>query len=152
MQPNTSNKPTQNRAALKSFEAGSLDVCPSSSSSFNGEAVLTAMVTLVPDSSYFGQVAPWIHERHEIPEGAIPELPTDDLAAVVRTVMERGFRHLVIESRGAQRVETLIANSLAKYLQISSGQLSVTRLMFRRNEVAFTTWKEQVIGEPLRSS
>jgi anaerobic glycerol-3-phosphate dehydrogenase len=116
MQPNTSNKPTQNRAALKSFEAGSLDV--------------------------------W----HEIPEGAIPELPTDDLAAVVRTVMERGFRHLVIESRGAQRVETLIANSLAKYLQISSGQLSVTRLMFRRNEVAFTTWKEQVIGEPLRSS
>jgi hypothetical protein len=120
------------------------------SGSFNGEGVLTATVTLVYDSSYFQRVAPWIHERHEIPEGPIPEIPTDDLAAMVRTLMERGYRHLVIESAGAQRLETLIANALVKYLEISPGELSVTRLMYWKDVVAFTTWKEQLAGEPLR--
>jgi hypothetical protein len=152
MEQSTSSKqssPAQCRRSLKNFEVGCLEVFPIESNSVEGEAVLTAAVTLAHDSDYFEKIGPWIHERNEIPEGPMPEISMDDLVAMVRTLSERGYKHLVIQSTGAQRLETLITNALAKYLDISSGELSVTRLMHRKDTVAFTTWEKQTAGEPL---
>ena len=153
MGPNTTNRQPvreQKLGSLQDFQAGCVEVYPNSSDSYDGEPVIAAAVRLAPDSDYFRHVTPWISERGAVPDAPIPEMPAEDLEAVVRVLTQRGFKHLVIESTGAQRLETLIANSLTKHLDSRREELSITRLMCGNAVVAFTTWSKQKAGEAPR--
>jgi hypothetical protein len=147
-----SNPQRIERWSLQNFVAGCIEACPSAADTDLSEPIVYASVRFVPDNAFFELALPWIKERGPAPQEAPPEVPAEDLEALVRNLIQREFRHLVIQCASAPRAESLIANALAKHLQSHSAALSITRLEEDNQCVAFSTCGQQKSGDSFRRS